>query len=310
MVVSINRVIELYEQAAKVDENKAITVLRPDIRLPCLVTAGECQTNIATYLWSTDNQDKWCPYYFIRNVTGIVITDEVGIDVFISNDGSMVRLVLIETLFQYDSKLISTNYDTLFLSQEKNHQFGRPLHPSEVNTITYAKQADRYMFGYLTTYIRKELYLVNYHTCRREIPQYQLRFKGKISEQHSNVDGHIASLGNGYFVVVSGEVWHKYRCRAIIVRPRQTHLCFASLPVTLTPSDKERYNDFSQNHTGSEREFYVQPHTRILTNRGIELPCVLMFAAIYKTITGAWIQLKPEISFIETPKTLTQEYGI
>ena len=97
-----------------------------------------------------------------RNVSGIVVTDNAGIEVFISNDGSMVRLVLVETIFQCNAKLIVTNYPTLFLSKESNENFQKQLHPFEINVITYAKQQD--MFGYLTTYIRKELYMINYHT--------------------------------------------------------------------------------------------------------------------------------------------------
>ena len=68
-----------------------------------------------------------------------------------------------------------------------------------------------------------------------------MRFRGKISDQYSNIDGQVAALSNGYFLVVSGEVWHKYRCKAIVERARQSELCFASLPVTLLKTDREKY---------------------------------------------------------------------
>ena len=60
--------------------------MRTDIRLPCLATEGNCQTNTATYVWNETEEEDWCPYYFIRNVTGIAIMDKAGIEVFISTD--------------------------------------------------------------------------------------------------------------------------------------------------------------------------------------------------------------------------------
>ena len=181
----------------------------------------------------------------------------------------------------------------------------RPLEPSEVSPFTFASQQDRFLYGYLTSFVREEILALQEHLCRQNKIRHSNDFRARIAEQTSTIDGEVTSLGNGHFLTISGEILHRFSCRKIIVQPRPTKECYSSMPCTLQDKDKLRF----VNNTGSnlERGFFIQPRTRILTTHGLELPCAPFFGPAYQSITGDWLQLFPEITYIAEPDSLPNQ---
>ena len=304
IVVPVSRKIQLFSQPAAVDEQGIVHVLRPDLLLTCPVNTEKCLTGSAgTFIWTMPSPSTACRFHRIRTVTGITVTDQFGVDVFMSTDDSLIRLLLTTTTSKCGHVVFSTNYDKLFLTSDlQAHTFFKPLHPAEFSAYTYANQQDGWLFGFLTQYIRKEFQAVHYHACQQRINEKQLSYDSILAEQHGSTDGDTAHLLNGYFVTVQGETWYRHRCRRITAKAVSLPECYSALPVKLTEDDERRYRYYHK--LNGTLQLFVEPHSRRLTRRGISTECSKVFPSLYRGLNGNWLSVLPDIHPIAPPDLL------
>ena len=309
MVVAKSLTIQLLTQPASIDDNEVVHVLRPDILLSCPALDEKCVTNTAgTFIWKAPNSDQACRYHKLRHVTGITITDQFGVDTFMSTDNSLIRLLIKEATSRCGHVLLSTNYADLFLTADIYATiFDSPLPASEFSAFTYANQQDGFLYGFLTSYIRKEFQAVHYHACQRKLLDKQFNYDTLLAEQHGATDGDTAQLTNGFFVTVAGEAWYRHRCRKIIVTALSLPECYSAIPVSLSPEDLRRYKFYHRLDNTTTLQLFVEPHSRRITRRGIATECSHLFPALYKGLNGNWLALHPEVLVVDSPDILAAD---
>ena len=277
---------------------------RKEVTLNCLASQGECVTMSGTFLWQPPSLLERCNLFQARNrITGILIKNELNVETFMSTDGSMVRMILTGEINSCNSTVYPTNYPELFLTEDFHNQLlSRPMNRKDTSPFTFSSQQDRFLYGYLTSYVRRELIALQEHFCRQEKRRQARNFRLRIAEQATTVDGKVVSLENGHFLVVSGEMMHQFRCRPIVVTPRNTDTCYASLPCQLNLEDAARYHNNTK--TPVHKQFFLEPNTRILSTHGIEMPCAPFFHPAYLSLNQEWVQISPEVTFIAKPELL------
>ena len=303
MVVVVSREFTLTTQPARIIDNNLVHVVRYDLILPCPAHELYCQSStMGAFVWAPP--PTLCPYFVLRNVTGIVVTDDNGVDTFISTDQSMIRLLIVDVVTRCDRVVLKTNYRQLFLTADiHSDAFPAGLPLDEMSILTYSNQQDGYLFGYLTKYIRRELRAVHFNVCQQREQERRGNYDALLAEQHGSIDGDTASLGNGFFVTQAGEAWYRFRCKRLTVTVRATEECYSALPVTLTTADLDSYLR-QRGQPNASVELFVEAHSRRLTDRGIAVPCNEHFPASYAGLGKSWIQLRPALHFVPPPPVM------
>ena len=244
MVVWIQLDITLRsEEVVASHQDYSVTVHRTQVILPCRTSNGGCiHPSAGTFLWDQYHPDLDCNLYKLRHTKGIDVIDEQGEVTYLSQDGSMVRLDKEEPISRCHHVVFRTQYPHLFLTEVLDSpHYNRPLHPSEMSTITYANQQDSFLFGELTAIIKQEYSAVRQHLCQQKLQHRRGAYAQAAAEQRMLKDGETVFLGEGWFALASGEVWYRYHCRALQVSAYNHESCFDSLPVRLAEPDLHRY---------------------------------------------------------------------
>ena len=325
MVVSVQLdIVMRHEELVVQDRDRTVMVHRTQTILPCRAGTGGCTIPaVGTIAWDAHALDSYCPFYKLRIVQGIDVTDKQGDILFLSQDGSMVRLEKGKPLSQCREVLFETQYPQLFLTENLEHrEFNRPLHPSELSTITYANQQDSFLFGELTALIKREYSAVRHKLCLQRNRQDKGAYARAAAEQKVLRDGETVYLGEGVFALASGEVWYRYQCRPLQVVAINKDRCYDALPVRLSKQDEERYYLEHQtrpspspsswttpaNHTLNqvETEFFLEPHSHLLITVASPMPCTPEFAPVYKNAYGHHIVVSPSLRRVPEPRAIYQ----
>ena len=323
MMISVQIEIEMTEEEATVDETGEVMVYATQTILPCKSGDGQCIAPSGTYLWEAARPETNCHLYRTREVDGIEVTGDGDSTTFISTDGSMVRLKKLSAHSVCSHLVYSTNYQKLYLTEELGARaFGRPLHPAEMSVTTYANQQDGFLYGQLTNYIQEEFQTIVRRECEQDRSARAAALAWKAAEQEAVADGKTTSLGGAFFATAAGEVWYRYQCLAIEVRPRGTELCYGALPVRLNSADLERYMEVR--HTKEQLQarkeegkvgwsleevpqFFLEPHTHRLTIDGIPMPCTSDFTPLYESSNGDWYRAGKDAVPVQTPGFIGDE---
>ena len=123
---------------------------------------------------------------------------------------------------------------------------------------------------------------------------------GLVTEQVSLSEGISANLGNGYFASSAGDAYWRYKCKDILTYVRTTSRCYESVPVRLQPKDDYRYRKALKLDLNGTVEYFLTPHSHMLTTTGIEVECVHARPSMYLGAYGQWILIRPQGNSITT----------
>ena len=310
MVVQVARRIDLFTQPAQILEDFNINILRLDTILDSKASDGyHISSSMGTFIWKPVQVSQVCRHAVVRRTSGILIADKNGVETYMSQDGSLLRLLVGKSTSRCSHIIHETNYDKLFLSSDLLADRFLPKLPlSEYSFFTYSDMMDGWLFGELTSYIREEFQSVHEQYCRHLLNQRRTHFDSILAEQHAALDGDTAALGGGNFVTVAGETWYQFQCRRILVTARPTLECYASLPVQLSPTDLRRFLLMRGLSVNSTVELFLEPHSRRLTTRGIQVDCSDHFPALYKNVNGRWLSTHPHLAVVDDPRPITSQH--
>lgn len=262
-----------------------IYVTNEDLSLPCEPHTQGCVTTTSTYIW-TQGADH-CPLAHIRTTSGVEVTNG-GKTVFMSNDGSMIRLVEADTLSYCQQQVISTNYPGIFLERPRAGPTPfRKVHSAEVEIHTYINNRDDFLYNHMADQIEKEFQGVLKNNCLQNQEEEKLTF----FLRHQNPDMLNYFLGNGMYATPSGEVLYVYQCRPTLVYAVERLECFQALPV--------------RKAVGNSTELlFLEPLTKRLTRTGIPIPCSQHFVAKYRNREGNWVTTTPYVTKAASPRML------
>ena len=264
-------------------------------RLHCSSIDQDCQTTEAAYIW--DGNVQYCPFAVTKTVTGLVVTDERQREVFMSTDGSLVRLIISHQEVACGRMVQATNYPELFLAEEDHAlPFRRRVDPMSVSMTTYVNNRDDYLYNHLVQQINVELNAVLQHNCE----EHRRTTREDYYTKYSNPGIITYGFGNGTFATSAGEVIYYHTCKQEIVRAKELTECYDALPVTLDAQASllRKFN--------SSTQWFIEPLTKRLTRYASIVPCTRHFAAKYQTYSNKWLTATPTLHFAERPRPMAQ----
>lgn len=311
MFVGRYRDITLSEMEITIDNEGGVMVYMTQTRLPtpeCHAKHLSCIVRSGTYNWHPLSRSESCMLYAVRNSTGSVVTASSGQNVFMSTDQSMIRLLVGPETTKCGIAVHPTDHSRIFLTNSPDQSlFLRPLHPSEMSVITYSNAKDSWLFGKLTANIEDELRKVLKNSCKHMSSTAALQFGRQSVAQSAASGGTTSRLKDNWFTTTAGDAWYRYQCRRLHVEARDTNgTCYDSLPITLSKRDLLTYQ-LDRNLTVMEMtglEFFIDPHTHLISTRGIPRDCEDDFDAIYKGRNGTWIRHGRHLTKIPPPLLL------
>ena len=302
--------VSLHRTWATADPSGVVTVQEDQLQLPCPLREEGCITNRGlVFSWDKPTEKERCPFFLARDVDGVEVPDEDGKPVFISTDGSMLRLNKGAPQSQCGGLVYGTQFSKLFLAPRGPQvvvidAFRRPIHPAAMSPTTYANQQDSFIFHKLIEEMNTRFQLAQKARCMEAQVKATAEYARRAAEQHAIMDGETVHLGSGQFVTASGEVWYHYQCYPLKVRAREADGCYGSLPVTLSKVDYDRYRKARRRpnvtdadperakptvFTAKDNAFFLEPRTHRLTTVAVPSKCVTPFVPLYENVYGEWI---------------------
>ena len=212
--------------------------------LDCPGKAEACVNKGFTAYWKYPVGQDACMWAIARRTRGLEVS--VGKQrVYMSNDGSMIRLVKKESLSVCGTVVHATNYDKLLLvTIERSADFKKTLHPHEMSIITYSNMKDAFLYGVLTQQITKEFQRILHEDCLQRKAVRSTALAQLAAETRAATEGETTALGDGWFATSAGEVWYRYACQTIMVVALESDYCYNALPVKLSTTHWEKYRKY------------------------------------------------------------------
>lgn len=279
---------------------------RDDFSTSCSAAHGSCRTHSVTHVWSPSGGKESCMHYQLRRTKGILVTGENDVQTYISTDETMIRLIKKDATFLCGQRAFKTNFEMLHMIRTEDAlHFPDDLPLGEISFVTYANQQDNFLHGYLTDYVVREFLAIQQEDCQRQ--QHQIRgTSGAVSAaaQRAAADGQTWHLGNGEFSTSSGEIWHNYVCRPIVVMARDAEHCYDALPVDLSQVDQVRFEKiFGETpHGNAEPVYFLEPHSRRIRRFAARIPCSSLFPPSWVNLENNWIDVTPTLRNAKTPE--------
>jgi hypothetical protein len=126
-----------------------------------------------------------------------VVTREASNSTYMSRDGSMVRLLMMEEPIAACGRLVTgTNYPTLFLAKpQDNPSIGRRLNPQDATIFTYVNAQDEFLYHSTKGGKLGERAVIRAKFCHHSQQQRLTAYASLAAEQRTQIDGQTAALG-------------------------------------------------------------------------------------------------------------------
>jgi hypothetical protein len=125
---------------------------------------------------------------------------------FISRDGSMIRLILQRPAQLFgEATGFGTKYDNLYLMDEiYEDQVSDTLPLGEVSTITYANKQDGFLFGEMSAHVKAKFGALLEFNCRQERHRERSPLRSLGKEECLHMDRYTVALKEGWFLTYAG----------------------------------------------------------------------------------------------------------
>lgn len=291
IVVTHNLKVYVVKEEFRLSEG-IVSALSDAKRLKCPSVRATCSTAEATYTWQLP-QDR-CTLAVSKHVRGMLVTDELGDQVFMSTDDSLVRLILKQTESHCGRVIYSTNYPEFYLAKLPHHKpFTRFMEPESISLSTYVNNRDDYLYNYVADQIDGEMGAVLRSNCIKRKKEGRHRFY----LQHADPGLVTYTLGNGTFATSAGEALYFYQCKPVMVRAITSKICYDGLPVQPILK-QEKPGDIDDVLVP---DLFLEPLTRRLTKKAMVLPCSTTFRMKYQLVNQNWISADPHLRETKRP---------
>ncbi len=296
-VVSQHSRYFLGNETLRYDADGVVKTVTSGVTLPCSIATNGCETDAGTFVWQPPRDT--CRLGLTRYARGnIVVHGEQR--VFMSNDGSLIRLILEGKTKKCNREVWGTNFKRVFVLEVDQYTtpFVNLIKNTELSFSSYIRARDDAIYENLKEYVTGEFNYVLQQECQ------QKRLDHKVSWFHQYTNPGIVTflLGNGTYGTTAGEVMYIYECDAVPVRAVETAECFDSLPVQLL--DLNNHTQLKSSPDRSEVVF-MEPITRRLSKQGIQRPCSRVFKPKYKDSFSTWFAVSPGVHRTSTPDAFT-----
>lgn len=301
VVVSENVKVEVWQDIISGDEQVLMAEVAEKL-LHCPFSRGYCMMAEETFVWKTQMGD--CPRYKVTRdkVQGIWVLSEDKTEVFVSTDGSLIRLKKLQAAAVCGRVLYSTTTDNIMV-----HELAPGVVPltqkveaKEADVFAFIKNRDDFLYHDVRSQMKMQVAHFNHQMCLRDLETSKSKFFLQLQMPAlTNV-----YLGNGIFATAGGETLHTYKCRKVTVQARRDDRCFEGLPIMPFEWRGDKTRALSLSSGNVSVEWFLEPVTHRLTNFGIRQPCSEMFIGKFKNARGNWIEAGNGLRLAPAPKDM------
>ena len=263
-----------------------------------------CKTSEASYYLHRGKLRDFCPLAQVKTTVGSILRTTEDQEIFMSEDESLVRLVLKDQVPECGELVYRTNHPGLYFFPKPagaNDPFTRKLHFREQRFSTYVTTRDDYIYHHLVAEVEKEMNKLLHADCTASGQRRRTNF----FLQHNSPGFTNFFLSNGTFATASGEVVYHYECVRQLFLPAITNECYDALPVVFyidgetIPADQ---------FISGPPEHFIEPLTRRLVTNATVVPCSSTFPPIYMDTNAQWFSsMNGERIGMEAPQQATRE---
>ena len=272
---------------------KEVIAHTQDQRLSCLPSEGGCETPLATYIWTAPVDS--CELAYVRTTSGLEVTSDKEETVFMSTDGSLVRLIKKEDFSECNRIVYRTNHEGIYLYDltKKGKEFGRKVEAGEISMATYVKSRDDFLFNHVADAVESGLQKVLRSDCQSKSTQTRSDFYLR----HKDPGMTTWTQGEGQYSTTAGDITYNYKCKAVQVQGLSKSICYDALPVALIHDGTSGM----ENKIFQGKTLYLEPLTHRLTMQAVEIPCLKRFPSKYRNSQGDWIAVLPHLFKASAP---------
>ena len=238
--------LEMREVTTLISTEGVVSLFDEEQQLPtdrCSVSAGGCSEQHATWIWNNPTSSDECLMRKAReievNVTTVVEADGTVKDLLIDN-GRAIYLEKRDPTMDCGQLIYETNHRDLFVTFVTDYPpFHRAVPSSMMRWNIYSDLSDSYLAHFMEQRHMEMTHAVSSAICETEKKMTEKQFSILAARQNAAMSQETIGLGQGQFATASGEAWHLYRCKEIIVTALDLDECYDSLPVRLEQSDRE-----------------------------------------------------------------------
>ena len=228
--------------------------------------------------------------------TGIQVHGADDQQVFISNDGFQIRVLLTGEASACGRTLLTTNDPDLFLrAVTGNTRFPKEVVPPEISISRVRAQASDFYFlprddgTYRTETIQREYTHVLNNHCR-----YAGTDHTRSPWIHKDDPGVTAwNLGPGFYAQGSGDMVCQYHCPQRYVQVRKASLCYHALPVQEVGIQRRIEEEIIMQVR--PHAMFLEPFTYKLIHNGFQVSCNSSFVPHYINLNGRRIKANPSL---------------
>ena len=263
-----------------------LSVEQERLSLPCHINAKACVTKDATYVWKKPlNFANACPAAKMTSFKGVEITSQSG-TLIKSTDGSMVRFHKKHPSRLCGRRVWETEMDRVYmlytLGNEDMWATARVDLAADM-LQEYIADRDDFVLHQARHEIKEEFAKAMQSQCimDKELGETYPILSGPAAQTRS-----IWSVKEGMFAKHAAEAYYVFRCEETSVVPRQTELCYDSLPVS---------------GLDQQQLLFLQPMSRLLTKTASVVPCSKALQNTYRARNGKWISSTRSPKYTEEP---------
>ena len=250
--------------------------------LNCKPESEECYFNEESYFWS--NKRPKCKFYELKKVRG-TFTFIDGTRYFTANDSLIHLKVDKEPITSCGQKIFGTDFDKIYiLNLDYQEPIKNNIKAESLSLMRDYATRDAWVFNRMTQMLHDNILTLTRKHCHDTALSHTNWLRIVTSYKLDAMTPFSLSPESDKFLMPVGENLIVYKCTKKLLKPKNLNngKCYKHLPVTTL--NREFIPQSNTNTT-----MFLTPHSRIISNVGVEIPCSDVFITKFKTYTGNWV---------------------
>ena len=282
---------------------ESIIAFYDNVRPPCGINDGHCQSPSSTYYWSVSNLAH-CPLYDVKTIRGQILTSSMRSGkVLSSTDNSLVRFVIKDSFKIFRQRAMRTNYKEIVIVDTLNADgtlkaflVKRPLPKDKISFSIFITNRDDTLYHRAKEQICKEFVTIMKEDCHSNLE----KSKTQHFLERKMPNFHLYRLGRVNYVTTAGELTYFYKCEPKLTVTIKTKTCYDALPIEIVTNPKQAM----RKQLPTFPSYFLEPVTHRISQTAQEIPGIPRFFSRYKDIFDRWFAITPTFERMDPPEII------
>ena len=210
-----------------------------------------------------------------------------GVRYFTANESLIYLRIDKQLIKSCGQKIFGTDFDRIYILDLKyQNPIKESIKAESLSLMRHYAIRDNWVYNRLTQMLKNSVSDLARKYCRDNSLSQTNWLRILTSHKLNTMTPFSFSKGSEKFMMPIGENLVVYKCARKLVKPRNlnNNKCYKNLPISTLNREF-----IAQSNDKNSSQLFLTPHSRVITNVGIELPCSNLFSSKYKTYTNNWI---------------------